>query len=350
MPRTISDYRLYPAIQSQPSELARLLDANEPIEEAARVVGAAARVFTIGIGTSSNAAAIGASMLQAAGVDARAWSSHDFITYPPSIGSSDAAIVYTHSGRKQFSLAALELLGERGVPTVLLTSTESEVDIEGLKAPTTVIRTTSREPSAMFTFSHTAAMLLSARIADAASAGSVGDLGKVPAAVEEALALEAQTEVLARAWQGKRAITGLGAGPHEPTAHELAIKVPEAARVQSRGYAIEQFLHGPQVQVDPNDAFMIFTGPGPALERAEEAAAFLLDFGCAVAWVAPVDGPEGCTWLKVADVGESLAPIVEVIPAQLLAGQLAALEDVDGDSFRLDDEAFATAWKAHIKL
>lgn len=350
MPRTISDYRLYPAIQSQPSELARLLEADEPIEDAARVVSAAGRVFTIGIGTSSNAAAIGASMLRDAGVDARAWSSHDFVAYPPAISSGDAALVYTHSGGKQFSLRALELLGDRGVPTVLFTSTESLIDPAELTAPLTVIRTTTREPSSMFTFSHTAAMLLSARIADAVSPGSVGDLSAVSAAVQDALTLEPQTEALARQWQGKRTIIGLGAGPHEPTAHELAIKAPEAARVESRGYALEQFLHGPQIQVDPNDAFMIFAGEGPALERAEQAAAFLLDFGCAVAWVAPVPGPEGVTWLKVADVGESLAPLVEVIPAQLLAGQLAALEDVDGDSFRMDDDAFATAWKAHIKL
>jgi glucosamine--fructose-6-phosphate aminotransferase (isomerizing) len=350
MPRTISDYRLYPAIQSQPAELARLLEANEPIEEAARVVAAAARVFTIGIGTSSNAAAIGASMLRDAGVDARAWSSHDFAAYPPDVTEADAAIVYTHSGGKQFSLRSLELLGDRGVPTVLLTSTESQINLEELTAPLTVLRTTTREPSAMFTFSHTATMMLSARIADALRPGAVGDLSAVPAAVEEALALEGQVETLARAWQGKRTIIGLGAGPHEPTAHELAIKVPEAARVASRGYALEQFLHGPQIQTGTADAFMIFTSEGPALERAEQAAAFLLDFGCDVAWVAPVAGPEGCTWLRVADVGEALAPLVEVIPAQLLAGHLAALEDVDGDSFRLDDEGWAAAWRAHIKL
>ena len=210
----------------------------------------------------------------------------------------------------------------------MLTSIESKIDPSEVRAPLTVIRTTTPEPSAMFTFSHTAAMLLTARIADAVTPGSVGDLSAVSAAVENALALESQTEALARAWQGKRTIIGLGAGPHEPTAHEFAIKVPEAARVMSRGYALEQYLHGPQLQVDPTDAFMIFTGEGPALERAKQAAAFLLDFGCAVAWVAPVEGPEGSTWLKVADVGESLAPVVEVIPAQLLAGQLAALEDV----------------------
>jgi glucosamine 6-phosphate synthetase-like amidotransferase/phosphosugar isomerase protein len=181
----------------------------------------------------------------------------------------------------------------------------------------------------MFTFSHTATMMLSARIADALRPGAVGDLSAVPAAVEEALSLEGQVKTLARAWQGKRTIIGLGAGPHEPTAHELAIKVPETARVASRGDALEQFLHGPQIQTDASDAFMIFAGEGPALERAEQAAAFLLDFGCDVAWVASVAAPEWCTWLRVTDVGEALAPMVEVIPAQLLAGHLAALEDVE---------------------
>jgi fructoselysine-6-P-deglycase FrlB-like protein len=126
MPRTISDYRLYPAIQSQPAELARLLEADEPIEDAVSVVGAAVRVFTIGIGTSSNAAAIGASMLRDSGIDARAWSSHDFAAYTPDVTEADAAVVYTHSGGKQFSLRSLELLGDRGVPTVRLTSTESQ--------------------------------------------------------------------------------------------------------------------------------------------------------------------------------------------------------------------------------
>ena len=350
MPRNIAGYRLYGALTSQPAELARLLDAPEPVEDAARAIAAAARVFTIGIGTSFNAAAVGANMLRLAGVDARPWSSHDFAAYPPALRGGDAAIVYTHSGAKQYSLRALEHLADAAVPTVLLTSSESRVDLDALPAQPIVLRTTTRDPSAMFTVSHTAAMLLTARIADAVRPGCLGDLAAVPAAVAQALALEPNIEALARQWQGKRTIVALGAGPHEPAAHELAIKVPEAARVPSRGYAVEQFLHGPQVQIDPTDAFMLFAAPGPALERTEQAAGFLLDFGAAVAWASPVEGPEGATWLPLPDVGEALAPIVEVVPAQLLAGHLAALEDVDGDSFRLDDDAFGNPWRAHTKL
>src|SRR5690606_188626 len=47
--RSISEYRLYGAIRSQPMELDRLLSAPEPVDEAAEVLARAERVFTIGI-------------------------------------------------------------------------------------------------------------------------------------------------------------------------------------------------------------------------------------------------------------------------------------------------------------
>ena len=80
-----------------------------------------------------------------------------------------------------------------------------------------------------------------------------------------------------------------------------------------------------------------------AEEPADEGARLALDLGCPVAWIAPAAAPEGATHLRVADVGELLAPLVEVVPAQLLAGQMAALAGVDGDSFGLDDPTFKAA-------
>lgn len=346
MPRTIADFRLYAAIQRQPEELDRLLSASEPVDLAAQAVGAARRVFAVGIGTSWHAAVVAAQLLRAAGVDARAWSSYDFALYPPDVGSSDAAIVFTHSGVKQFSLRSLRLLAERGVPSVLITSTESAVDVGSLPASTTILRTTERERTAAFTVSHTTAMLLAARIADEVRPGSAGDLTRVPGAVADALRLEAATLELARAWFEHRAIVALGGGPHEVSAHETTIKVAETARRAVRGHGVEQFLHGPQVQVQRDEAFLVFAGEGPALERTQEAVEFVRTLGCDAAWVAPVEAPAGVEWLHVEDVGELLAPLVEIVPAQLLAGHLAALADVDGDSFRTDEPDFGAARKA----
>lgn len=90
---------------------------------------------------------------------------------------------------------------------------------------------------------------------------------------------------------------------------------------------------------------MVFAGAGAALERSVTVAQFGLDVGLPVAWVSPVQGPPGATWLEVADVGEQLAPIVEIIPGQWLAAHLAALQDVDADNFRRDE--FGTAYEKY---
>jgi glucosamine--fructose-6-phosphate aminotransferase (isomerizing) len=345
MSRSIADFRLYKAIRSQPVELDRLLSAPEPVDDAAALIEGARRVFTVGIGTSSNAAQAAAAMLRAAGLDASAWSSFDFVLYPPAIGPNDAAIVYTHSGRKRYSKQALEVLRDRGTPAVLVTGTESELTPDDYAGGTVVLRTVPREISPMFTVSHTAAMLLSARVADSVRSGAVGDLTTVPPAVDDALGLEQATGALAREWADRASLVAIGGGPHAVSAHEVAIKIAEAARRRIRSHATEQFLHGLQVQVRDDEAFITFAGgdESAGLERTREAARLVLDLGCPVAWVAPAEGPEGATQLRVADVGELLAPLVEAVPAQLLAGHMAAVAGVDGDSFGLDDPRFKAA-------
>ncbi len=342
MARSVEGYRLYAQILSQPAALERLLSAPEPVEQAASLLAAGRRVFTIGIGTSSNAAAVAAAMLSAAGLDTQLWSSFDFSVDTPELRADDAAVVFSHSGRKQYSRRALELLRDAAVPTVWIASTEAEPN-----EATVVLRTVKRETSAAFTVSHTAAMLVAARVADAVRPGSVGELQGVPGAVRRALELEPDAASLAEQWADAGSIYAIGAGSNEPSAHEIAIKLNEAARMRCRGYAAEQFLHGPQAQVQPGDAFVIFATPGGAFERIAVVAQFALDIGAAVAWIAPVEGPSGVQPLIVTDVGELLAPVVQAVPGQLLAAHLAAQRDVDADSFRLDDPPFKRAFERY---
>lgn len=101
----------------------------------------------------------------------------------------------------------------------------------------------------------------------------------MPGAATAALALEPQVAALAREWYANSAkggeIVALGAGPHEPSAHEVEIKIGEAARVRCKGYAVEQYLYGRQIQIQKTDAFLLFGGPGKGLERTQAAAQFL---------------------------------------------------------------------------
>ncbi len=346
MPRSIEDYRVTKQIRSQADEVERLLGAGEPVDHAANLLLAAVRVFTVGIGTSTNAAKTAAYMLRAAGLDATEWPAYDFTLYGPPMQPGDAVLVFSHSGRKQFARDAMTRAMEAGVPVVWIAGQDAEASAEAGDA-TLVLRTVAKETSAAYTVSHLGAMALTARIANTILPGSVGDLGALPGAVRDAIRLEAAAGDLARAWHGFGALVGIGAGPHEVSAHEMAIKVNEAARLRARGYAAEQFLHGPQAQMQPGDPLLVFAGPDASLERSRVVAHFGLDIGAPVGWIAPVEGPAGASWIEVPGVGEQLAPIVEIIPAQWLSVHLAALEDVDADSFRLDDPAFGEAFKRY---
>ena len=68
---SVTDYRLYPAIQGQPSECAKVLGSVQPFDHAAETLSGASRVWTVGIGTSFNAANVASWMLRAAGLEAR---------------------------------------------------------------------------------------------------------------------------------------------------------------------------------------------------------------------------------------------------------------------------------------
>jgi glucosamine--fructose-6-phosphate aminotransferase (isomerizing) len=340
----VTNFKAYAQIQRQPDELARLLDAPEPVAEAADALGSAQRLFTVGTGTSFNAALLTAHWLRTTGRDASAWTAYDFAVYGPELQPGDAAIIYSHTGRKQYSQRSLERVHAAGVPSVWVTAQNPDAN----NPAGVILHTVERETSPMFTVSHTAAMLLSARLVNRLQPDSLGDLTLVSEAVRAALAVEPAVKELAAAWREAGAIFAVAGGPHEASALEVAIKLNEGPRMRATGYSTEQFLHGPQAQMHPGDTMIVFASTGAALERTRTVAQFGLDIGAAAAWIAPVVGPEGVITLTVQDVGERLAPIVQAIPGQLLAVHLAAQRDVDCDSFRKDDAAFNAAYERYV--
>jgi len=339
----VSTFKAYTQIRRQPDELQRLLQARVPVEAAAELLADAPRVHTVGTGTSYNAALLAAHWLRAVSVEAAAWGAFDFVAYGPELRAGDVALVYSHTGRKHFSRAALEHARAAGVPAIWVVAQNPDAD-----NPATVrLQTVARETSPMFTLSHTGALLVTARVVERLCPGALGLLEAIPAAVRAALDTEAACAALARAWRDRGGILIAGAGPHRASALEAAIKLNEGPRMRACGYAVEQFLHGPQAQVQGDDAMVLFAAPGPGLERTRTLAGFARDVGLPVAWIGPGDAPAGAEHLATADLGEALAPIVQAVPGQLLAACLAAERGVDCDAFRRDEPAFARAYERY---
>ena len=340
---SITDYRLYPAIQAQPSECAKLLSSVQPFDRAAQTLSEAARVWTVGIGTSYNAANSASWMLRAAGLEARPLTSFEFATWP-TLAAGDAVLLFAHTGRKTYSGNSLALCIERRIPVVLITRVETEFDLDSLPNSVTVLHTTTQDPSSMYTVSHTTAMTAAAKIADLVSPGSLGDIAEIPSALASALKLEDDIAELAGEWSSG-ALIALGAGPMLSAAEEAHIKIAEASRRAVRHQEPESFLHGPVVQITDSDRILAFAANDDSAERTRAITQLTMDNGCSAAWVAPesVPAPESARHLTLADLAPELLTIPAVVPAQLLAGHLAANDGVNADDFRTDVPEFRQA-------
>ncbi len=258
---------MYQTMHRQPEDVRRLVtDGWDQAQQAADLIRNANRVFVTGIGTSYHASLVGAWLLREAGLDARAVLSYDFALYPSvaDIKSNDVVIVMAHTGVKRYSAEAMARATAAGATVISVGSLSAEHPGSQL-----VLRTVEREKSAAYTSSHLCAMTVLAQVAtllgEAGSAKGTADfragLAALPGQIVDVLAREGEILPISREAVGKL-IYATGAGPNEATALEVVIKAREAAHATIDALALEQFLHGPMIAVQPGDVAILVNIPG----------------------------------------------------------------------------------------
>jgi glutamine---fructose-6-phosphate transaminase (isomerizing) len=349
MPAPTTDSFMYQTMHRQPDDLRRLLrEGWEQAQAAAELIQNAERVFVTGIGTSYHASLVGAWLLCEAGLDARAVLSYDFALYPSiaELRASDAVIVMAHTGVKRYSAEAMARATAAGATVLSVGSHTAEHPGSQL-----ILRTVEREKSAAYTSSHLAAMTVLAQVATVvgetrqskATANFRAGLEKLPDQVSDALGREGEILPISREGVG-RLIYATGAGPNEATALELVIKAREAAHATIDALALEQFLHGPMIGVQPGDLAVIVNMPGNSTERVDKVTAVLGAIGLRL-WIAgkPVQATPQATVFDLPDVPEALSPLLAIVPMQIFAYQMAIHKGLNPDTFRRDDEVFKNA-------
>lgn len=345
-----TDSFMHRAMHRQPDDVRSLLAHGwEPATAAADLLAGARRVFITGVGTSYHASLMGAWLLRAVGLDARAVLSADLALYPESyaIGADDAVIVMAHTGVKSVSAVALRHATAAGATVLSVGSLTAEHP-----GSTLVLRTIEREKSAAYTSSHLAAQFVLAQVAAVAGeragteTGLRAGLERLPDLIADVLARQDEVLPIARGAVGRR-IYAAGAGPSEVAAIEAVIKVREAAYGWIDALALEQFLHGPAVAVNAGDLTILVNPPGAAEVRTGEIAAMLAAIGADVWLVGEgVESVPAATVFPlpgIAELPEVLSPLLTVVPLQILAYQMAADQGINPDTFRRDNPIYRDA-------
>ncbi len=139
-------------------------------------------------------------------------------------------------------------------------------------------------------------------------------------------------KALARDLTGKDHIYMIGRGLQYTTALEAALKVKEVSYIHTEAFAGGELKHGPLALIEEGTPVFVFVSrdnEDRIVSNAQEVKAR----GGMVIGVSDWNNPVFDRWIKVPDCGD-LNPVIQAIPMQVLAYELAVQKKLDPDKPR----------------
>ncbi|GHA18607.1 glutamine--fructose-6-phosphate aminotransferase [isomerizing] [Arenicella chitinivorans] len=176
------------------------------------------------------------------------------------------------------------------------------------------------------------------RSIDAVETEIVNELRTLPQQIENVLDLEDQIIAMSKYFSNKEHALFLGRGAHFPIAMEGALKLKEISYIHAEAYAAGELKHGPLALID-EDMPVVAVAPNDELleklksnlEEVRARGGKLFVFADAESGLQ--SDQQGMV-LNVAPVNNYIAPILYVVPLQLLAYHVALLKGTDIDKPR----------------
>lgn len=192
------------------------------------------------------------------------------------------------------------------------------------------------EQAVAATKSYTSELLAGWSVVDALRGGDGSAAAALPAAAQAMVGRRSEVAHLAQRFRFTDRMVVTGRGYAYPTAREAALKLMETSYVAAHAFSGADLLHGPLAMIDSDHPVVAVVPEGvgaqamhPVLERLRERRADLTVFGGASSLGFATEG------FALADgVPEELTPIVDIIPLQLLALQMALARGRDPDQPR----------------
>ncbi len=273
----------------------------------------------------------------------------------PIAGPDALGLLITQSGETADTLAAQREMKALGLKTVAICNVvgamvarEAHGAIYTHAGPEIGVASTKA-----FTAQLTALFLLAMKLGQlrghldkARSVELMEELGRVPAKIEEVLkGRSAQLEALAKEFATARDFLYLGRGIHFPIALEGALKLKEISYIHAEGYPAGEMKHGPNALIDETLPVVVLAtrdeaDPASKL-RYEKTLSNIQEVtarsGRVIAVATEGDATIGELVehvITIPPAPELLAPLIEIVPLQLLAYYIAVRRGCDVDQPR----------------
>jgi glucosamine--fructose-6-phosphate aminotransferase (isomerizing) len=266
----------------------------------------------------------------------------------PVVGPDDLVIGISQSGETADTLAAMRTARERGATVLAVTNVMGaqatrEADgvlytRAGLEIGVAATKTFVSQITVMY--------LLALRMAEvrgtmgrAALKPPISDLKRLPHMIAELLERDvAGIETIARAHYDSDFFLYLGRHVGLPIALEGALKLKEISYIATDAYAAGEMKHGPIALLDENTPVVVVATRSPVLEKVVSNIQEVRARGARVIAVATEGdeqiGEHADEVIRVPQTDWMLAPLLAVIPLQLLAYHIARLRGLNVDQPR----------------
>jgi glutamine---fructose-6-phosphate transaminase (isomerizing) len=271
----------------------------------------------------------------------------------PIVPEGTLTVVISQSGETADTLAAQREAKQKGSRTLAICNVVGSMITR--EAAGTIITHAGPEigvaSTKAFTSQLTALFILSMYLGQAngaldetSSRCLVQELLRIPGKLETVLSHDALIEALARDLHRATDFLFLGRGVHFPIALEGALKLKEISYIHAEGYPAGEMKHGPNALIDEKlPVVVLATHDGTAESRTlyEKTVSNIQEVkareGLVVALVTEGDEEVRKTAdhvIEIPQATELLAPILEIVPLQLLAYHIAVRRGCDVDQPR----------------
>ena len=318
-------------IVDQPQNLARSREVFAQALQSAdpsAFVGSGPLVLT-GMGSSCFAAMPASQALRAAGRPAFALSATELLEP----GGNLLGAAYVGISQSGKSAETVEGLSRVSAPRLSITNDGSGplADLADVALPLGSARDT-----AIATLTYTAMLSATAALANSLGAPLDFDWSRLPTLVSQTLEENAPAaNEAAELFAIMDVLDCVARGSSLASAAESALLLREAVRIPAAYMDTLQYLHGPLEVAEPGRGCIVF-GSGREVRLAEDLASY----GMTVLLIteASVEPTRNLLVFRMPEMPDTLAPIVQILPVQLLTYRMARHRGLSADGFRHEQD------------
>lgn len=265
----------------------------------------------------------------------------------PVIPPNTLVIAVSQSGETADTLAAIELAKEKGALTLAVVNVKGSTLTRKVHAslyihagPEIGVASTKAYLAMVAGFELLALHLagIKGTLDKAEIRAMIHEMKLIPGKVEEMLGRKQSVFEIAQHYQNYRNFLYLGRDLNYPSALEGALKLKELSYIHAEGYASGEMKHGPIALLDRDCPVVAIMSESKVFEKILSNIQEAKARDCHVIAVASdsgnVDESIVDHVIKVPDTMEIFTPLMNVIPLQLLAYQIADLRGADVDQPR----------------